>query len=306
MVFEQRIKNDARHPSSRCEVSQLRVQLSLKNVRSVEIFNLTCERQAGWHHVRQLTSAGLSDNLASAGCFRNASLDTHGRKAAMRVLRRAKIRDQAAEQIKQDIVTEKLSPGDRLPTETQFAAALGVSRLSVREATKALEFLGIVNSKTGVGLTVGEFDLSRATRHLGFHPSLHRTDPIQLIDTRVIVETGVLPHVIARMAADRSIQERLQTIVDQSRSASDLKVWIELDIAFHHTLLEASGLMPLVTFGELLHRFFQRFRESVQRGEWKLGIDSHQRIIAWLAEGKLPEAVRELRQHIESHKERTA
>jgi GntR family transcriptional repressor for pyruvate dehydrogenase complex len=277
-----------------------------KTIRSVETFNLTSECQAGGHHGFRLTLGGLSDNLAVAVCLRNAFLDTHGRKAAMPVLRRAKIRDQAAEQIKQYIVTEKLSPGDRLPTETQFAAALGVSRLSIREATKALEFLGIVNSKTGVGLTVGEFDLARVTQHLGFHPSLNRTDPSQLIDTRVIVETGVLPHVMQHMTADRSIRERLQTIVDQSRSASELKVWIELDIAFHHTLLNASGLMPLVTFGELLHRFFQRFRESVQRAEWKLGIDSHQRIIDWLAEGELREAVRELRQHIESHKERLA
>jgi DNA-binding FadR family transcriptional regulator len=35
-----------------------------------------------------------------------------------------------------------LKPGDRLPTENELAAGFGVNRLSLREATKALEFLG--------------------------------------------------------------------------------------------------------------------------------------------------------------------
>jgi len=65
------------------------------------------------------------------------------------------MRVQVSEQIKQFIIERKLMPGDRLPTENQLAETFGISRLSVREATKTLEFLGIVESKTGVGLTVG-------------------------------------------------------------------------------------------------------------------------------------------------------
>ena len=56
--------------------------------------------------------------------------------------------------------------------KTQLAETLGISRLSLREATKALEFLGIVESKTGVGLTVGRIDMGRVTEHLGFHTGL--------------------------------------------------------------------------------------------------------------------------------------
>jgi len=222
----------------------------------------------------------------------------------MHALRRPKIRDQATEQIKQFIVAEKLSPGDRLPTETELAKTFGVSRLSVREATKALEFLGIIESKTGVGLIVGQMNLERVTEHLGFHPALLRVDPRQLIDSRVIIETGVLPHVVRRMASDPSIIERLQGLVDRFRASRDLKVWIDLDIAFHRTLLESSGLEPLVTFGDLLHVFFRRFRESIKKAGWKVGIDSHQRIVDLLSAGAVDKASAELRNHIESHMER--
>lgn len=59
---------------------------------------------------------------------------------------RPKLRDIVAERLKSFIVTENLRAGDKLPTETELAAQFGVSRLSLREATKALEFLGIVEA----------------------------------------------------------------------------------------------------------------------------------------------------------------
>lgn len=222
----------------------------------------------------------------------------------MQTLRRPKVRDQVAGQIQQYIVKQKLGPGDRLPTETQLAETFGISRLSLREATKSLEFLGIVESKTGVGLTVGRIDMERLTEHLSFHAGLLEANPQQLIDSRVILETGVLPHVARRMAEDPAIETRLRELVEKFRSARDLKTWIELDIQFHHSLLEASGLQPLVAFGDLLHIFFQRFRESVNKAGWKAGVESHQRLVDGLATGRVAAATIELRQHIESHKER--
>ena len=224
--------------------------------------------------------------------------------STLKTLPRRKIRDQTNKKIKELITTEQLSPGDRLPTETELAETFGVSRLSVREATKALEYVGIVEAKTGVGLTVGQIDLERVTEHLGFHPALHRADPLQLIDTRVIIETGVLPHVARRMAEDSSTYERLRSLVDRSRSARKLQTWIDLDIEFHRTLLESSGLTPLVAFGDLLHVFFQRFRESVKRAQWQAGAESHRRIIDVLRDGDVAAATDELRRHIEDHKSR--
>jgi GntR family transcriptional repressor for pyruvate dehydrogenase complex len=222
----------------------------------------------------------------------------------MQTLRRPKVRDQATEQIKQYIVEHRLAPGDRLPTETQLAEMLGISRLSLREATKSLEFLGIVESKAGVGLTVGRIDMGRVTEHLGFHAGLLDVDPQQLIDSRVILETGVLPHVVRRMKEDSTIEAGLREIVRQFESARDLKTFIALDIKFHRSLLEASGLQPLVAFGDLLHVFFQRFRDSVKKAGWTAGVESHRRLVDHLAVGSIDKATLELRKHIESHKER--
>ena len=222
----------------------------------------------------------------------------------MKTLRRPKVRDRVAGQVQQYIVKRKLGPGDRLPTETQLAATFGISRLSLREATKALEFLCIVESKTGVGLTVGRIDMERITEHLSFHSGLLDVNPQRLIDSRVILETGVLPNIARRMKNDPAIEARLRDLVEKFRSARDLKTWNQLDIQFHRALLTASGLQPLVAFGDFLHIFFQRFRESVNKAGWKAVVEGHQRIVDELASEHIEAATAELRKHIESHKER--
>jgi len=215
---------------------------------------------------------------------------------------RAKLRDLVADRLKTYIVDGNLQPGDRLPTESELATKFGVSRLSLREATKSLEFLGIVEAKPGRGLTVGSVNMERVTEYLGFHPALHDVSPEVLIDTRVLIEAGVLPHVAERMRQDDSLYETLSAINADLRTARSLARWCELDIAFHRELIRGSGLTPLMAFSDLLAVFFRRFRESVKKAEWSHGIDSHQQVIDALKSGRVREADRELRSHIESHR----
>lgn len=217
---------------------------------------------------------------------------------------RSKLRHVVADQLKAFIVEGNLKSGDRLPTETELATKFGVSRLSLREATKSLEFLGIVEARPGRGLTVGSVNMERVTEYLGFHPALHDVSPEELIDTRILIESGVLPHVARRMKRDDSLYDRLNAINAQLRQTRSLAGFVELDIAFHRELICASGLTPLMAFTDVLAVFFQRFRESVKKAEWSGGIESHQRIIDSLKAGRVREADLELRTHIESHRER--
>lgn len=216
---------------------------------------------------------------------------------------RPKIRDVMATRLKAYIIERGLKPGDRLPTETELAAQFGVSRLSLREATKALEFLGVLSAKPGRGLVVGQVDLDRVTEYLGFHPTFQNAPPIQLIETRMVIETGVLPYVITRMESDPVVYEELDEINSQLRKARDLSRRVEFDIAFHRRLVESSGLSPLLAFSDLLAVFFQRFRESARHADWNGGVEQHQRLIDALKQGQLNVACEELRTHIQFHKE---
>lgn len=221
----------------------------------------------------------------------------------LREIEREKLRDVVADRLRRFIVEEQLKPGDRLPTELELANRFGVSRLSLREATKSLEFLGIVNAKPGRGLRVGSVNMDRVTEYLGFHPELQTLSPDVLIDTRVIVETGVLTHVSSKMQSDPTIASRLRSINQQLRETTEVNRWIELDAAFHRELITSSGLKPLLAFSDLLSIFFHRFRERVSKSNWEAGIASHERIVEFLLAQKVTEAAAELRAHIESHRQ---
>jgi GntR family transcriptional repressor for pyruvate dehydrogenase complex len=262
---------------------------------------------AGERPPKQTTLAKAPNAAVAAGMENSGrrvveKSDTEKRFA---VIAKPRIRDQIAEQIRGLIVSERLQPGDRLPTETEMAERFGVSRLTVREATKALEFLGILRSKTGVGLTVGELDWQKMTHNLGFHASLHQVDADELIDSRVIVETGIIPYVMRRIEQEPQILVRLQELVAQLHDATDLQTRVEVDLQFHRTLLEASGLAPMIAFGEMLQVFFQKFRDSVKKAGWEEAVASHQRIVDSLKSQMPAKAIAELKQHIENHRRKS-
>ncbi len=222
----------------------------------------------------------------------------------MQAIGRKRLSDAVADRIRDHILSNNLQAGDRLPTEHEFADQLGVSRLAVREATKSLEFLGLLAASPRRGLTVGQLDLERVTPFLRFHPAMREATPAQLLDTRIVIETGGLPFVVRQMQTDPTIYQQLSSIVEQFGKARTLAGWIELDVAFHRQLLEASGLTPLVAFNDLLQIFFMRFRESVKKAEWQHAIESHRQILDALRDGNLALACESLRGHIESHRER--
>lgn len=217
-------------------------------------------------------------------------------KPMLNTLSRPKLREVVAGRLKSYILDEDLKPGDRLPTEADLAKQFGVSRLSLREATKSLEFLGVLEARPGRGLVVGQVDMDRVTEYLGFHPALQELSPRVLIDTRVVLEAGVLPHVANRMAADPSLFVTLDGINEQLRRAKDLPEGVELDRLFHQQLIAASGLTPFLAFGDLLAIFFRRYGKYL---DIAAAVRGHKVIIDALRSGDVAAADHEVRRHVE-------
>ncbi|HYK73896.1 MAG TPA: GntR family transcriptional regulator [Pseudoneobacillus sp.] len=55
------------------------------------------------------------------------------------------------------ISKEKLKPGDKLPSERELSERLNVGRSSVREALRALELLGLIETRRGEGTFIRDF-----------------------------------------------------------------------------------------------------------------------------------------------------
>jgi len=67
------------------------------------------------------------------------------------------------ERVERDLLDGLLAPGERLPSERELAAQLGVGRSSVREALRVLEVMGLIRTGTGSGPTSGAMVVATPT-----------------------------------------------------------------------------------------------------------------------------------------------
>jgi DNA-binding FadR family transcriptional regulator len=212
--------------------------------------------------------------------------------------------DAVIEKLKQLIIDRGLQSGDRLPTENRLALDFGVSRITVREATKVLRFLGILHSAPRRGLTIGNLDFSQLSRCLDFHLFITNYPREHLLRSRMVIELGVLPYVARRMGQDPELLPRLLAWTELPGVTSDPTIYFNADIAFHRELISASETAPLVFFDQLLRVFFARFREEVLGPEpaaMVRGVHMHRRIVLALKDGQVGIAQDLLREAFENY-----
>lgn len=153
----------------------------------------------------------------------------------------SRISDEVAKEIETRILEGTLKAGDRLPPERQFAADLGVSRSSLREAIQKLESRGMLSSRQGGGTFItGQMEnrlMDPWLTALGNHPSL-RDD---IFEFRQMVETQA-----AMWAAQRATDAdhvRLKQLFEQLEIAyrgDDRVAQIDADVAFHQGVADAA------------------------------------------------------------------
>ena len=73
---------------------------------------------------------------------------------------------QIVDQIKYGIASERLLPGEQLPTVRELAVGLQVNPNTIRKAYSELEILGILNTQQGTGTFVGnrEVEIGKTER----------------------------------------------------------------------------------------------------------------------------------------------
>jgi GntR family transcriptional repressor for pyruvate dehydrogenase complex len=172
----------------------------------------------------------------------------------LKTLRRERLLDRATEAIKDYILANRLSGGDRLPSEAELARSLGVSRNVIRQAISSLEALGIVHVAQGRGIYVGDVADTDVFRQLASWidtSDLHNHDFIQV---RSIFERGVYELVMER-ASDEDM-DKLESIATAMRDATADDDVHRLHDQFHQALLESTGNRFLMTLGTILYRFF--------------------------------------------------
>ncbi len=216
-------------------------------------------------------------------------------KISLESVKQGRVSDSVREQITNLILAGELKVGDRLPTESELARQLGVSKVPVREAMISLQQMGLLTSRRGAhgGVFVCEPGPEPVGEALTLMLRLGRASVADLTQARLVIEPMVAS-MAARLATDQDLarlEETLlqyQTVVeqDQPRSIRDLD--------FHVALADACGnpvfILILKAMTPLLYTNV-RLRKLPAKERY-LGLKGHQDIFDAVRQGD-PQAAQE-------------
>ena len=194
------------------------------------------------------------------------------------------------ERISELINEEKLVPGDKLTSERELAAALSVSRASVRQAIAALSARGLLVMRQGDGNYVSDLRDEKAHIFELFGKFLAKTqvDPDDILESRILVECEA-----ARLCANRATDAQLSRIReihllkiktdDQNGGAGEN---FKLNRELHYAIAEGAQNHVLLMFMEVLWDVMNKNmwpllkKESISKNEQKHSHDlQHEAVV---------------------------
>ena len=205
-----------------------------------------------------------------------------------------------AEAIEREILEGRLKPGDRLPTETEFAEQFAVNRSTVREGIRLLEESGLVRREEGRRLFVARPETAALAQRMSNAMVMHQVTFRELWETMMALEP-----MAAELAAANATPDHLAALaanLAETRAVvADTQEVARLDIAFHALVVEAAGNRALLLSRDALGRLFYPAFEAVISGlpaaPQRL-LTAHSAIFEGIRAGDAAEARRWMERHI--------
>jgi GntR family transcriptional repressor for pyruvate dehydrogenase complex len=209
--------------------------------------------------------------------------------------------DMVVDRIQRFIETEGLAPGNRLPTEPELIAKLGVSRTVLREAISRLETIGLLTIQRGRGMFVGDrSSVSSCAKLVRSAMTISNRDWLSFAEFRAAIECQAarsaavlgtpedfaeLEAIFARMDAD-----------DQSYMGA-----VEEDFKLHRKIVEMARNDLLLNVIDVVHEFvIAGMVKTTPNPRGREGSDGlHRRMIDAIKTGDPDKAEKVVREHME-------
>ncbi|WP_032121903.1 FadR/GntR family transcriptional regulator [Clostridium amazonitimonense] len=172
-------------------------------------------------------------------------------------VKNTRVYEKVVEQIKDMIIKGTLKKGDKLPTERELAERLGVSRTSIREAIRALEVIGLVESRQGSGNFIRESFKDILLEPLSMMFILEKSNPKEILELREVLELQTV--VLASYNINEEEIVKLKTLIEEMLKCSDENISVELDKEFHYTIAKASHNRLIINVLEVLSYLIDKF-----------------------------------------------
>lgn len=214
-------------------------------------------------------------------------------------LRRAPAYQVVSQQIRDAIISGELKAGELLPTEMDLAEQFGVTRTTLREAIRLLEYGGLIGRADRKRLVVCVPTRESASDSLSTAMLMHEVTFKELWQ----IAMGLEP-LAARLACETAsdeVKNRMAENLERTRNArSDQQELLEAEIEFHNLIAEATQNNALLLAREPLNQlFYPAFKAVIERMH-PAGriIDCHARLYQAICEGDATTAEEWMQKHM--------
>lgn len=218
-------------------------------------------------------------------------------------IKNARVYEQVVEQIKLLIFKGIIKKGDKLPTERELAEQLQVSRTSVREALRALEVIGLIESRQGAGNYIRESFNGSLFEPLSTLFILDNGKAEDILEFRELLELQTV--VLASERIDSEEAEEMKSILAALKASQDEEESILLDKKFHYYIAKASKniliLNILEVISQLIDEFIRDSRNKIYKAQktWSNLNIHHEKILEALINGDSHQAFSAMKGHFD-------
>ena len=218
--------------------------------------------------------------------------------------RTSTITQKIIDQIRTAILEGKLKPGDILPPEKELVEQFGVSKQTLRESLRALEHMGLIDVKKGIGggAHIVEVDIEVTKQSLANFLYFKNLSIENLSELRKLIE----PHAAGK-AAEAIPKEDLRILGelnDRARENLEKKFMQEMsrnEINFHRVIAQATNNPILVLILDFVEDLLEDFKAVLKpdMAFSKSVLDAHDRIYAAICDNNPERAAAEMRRHVQ-------
>lgn len=183
------------------------------------------------------------------------------------------------QQLRARMLSKKMRPGDRIPTEKVLSEEMGVSRNVLREAMKSLELMGVVSSQPGRGTVLKDFDLEFVIQNVLFFCAGQDDNAVkEMLEIRKKLELSYMGQAYQTLGEKEIIGLRGAVDAIRERAMAGERYGKE-DQQFHMMLFQNLGNS---TLSSLLNAIWMVDLNLVGREQYtgsKQAIEAHERIV---------------------------
>jgi GntR family transcriptional repressor for pyruvate dehydrogenase complex len=218
------------------------------------------------------------------------------------MIRRETLTSRVFDYLFAQIKSEKVKPGDKLPTEKELTKSLGVSRTCVREAMKSLQALQLVTVRAAVGAVVCEPSPGAWFNAYLFAAAIHSEQRDAQTEFRQILEVALVS-LAAEKADHLDILAMSKSIAAYEAALLNGEATHQADIDFHTAVVMASkNPIAEMVWRSVVPPLTEQLRAAtpvVPSGPVE-GLRDHLRIFSAITERNPEKARSAMRAHLEN------